>query len=705
MNNKQNNDLSSNKESEVININNNDILDDLININKNNVNNNENCKDEKDDNNNIANNEINNMNIENIENGKQMEINTNININNNINFNKCDYEKNNNDVNNKENKKILVINEKNKNKNSNSNNKEINNINNNQNKNPKQNQSTKKRFSHNGSQVTNFNIGKDLYERGMKFKENEKEKLKVLKHNLEVDEEEDNTFVPKINKLSETQKEKIKEKKLECNNPEVINNYKKYKQEKFEELKRKKDEEFNKIYTFKPNINRAHSNTKTIKNKSIKKGSNNEVNNETRFDKLYNYRIDYKENKDKLKQKIYNEYSFKPQINENSSFYKLNKPFNERLQTYSNKTKENLVKIQKVYEREQGYNEPFKPQVNNNKNKILLKDREELFNNYNNNDNKNNIDHYTKLYLYGKKYEQEKNFLAEKFYQEQNKPPQISDSTQEIINKKKEKCFKQIFRVLDSDEDNQISSTHMNLSKLPKNIYKILEPIFSELKEENETLNEVEFIFVCEQLYLSLSWNEKRELTNFQDIIKRNEKKEKILKEKNNFSFEPKINKNIKRNLSYDRNNFINKDKDNMNDINKVNDIINQKNANGINYINYSNYGAMRNNINYNHSNNSNYTNCYVKKRININGNDKENNKNKVNNRINYFNLKSSNYNSNTEISKNNFMNGSNNSSKYSILKNINFNIKGNNIIENKIDNSPKKINYDDFINVKNTNS
>ena len=552
----------------------------------------------------------------------------------------------------------------------------------------------------------------------MRYKENEKEKLKVLKHNLEVDDEEDNTFIPKINKLSDIQREKIKEKKLECNNPEIINNYKKYKQEKFEELKKKKDEEFNKIYTFKPKINRAHSNTKTVKEKCVKKTNNNEINNknnENRFDKLYNYRIDYKENKDKLKQKIYNEYSFKPQINENSSYYKFKKPFNERLTTYSNKTKENLVKIQKVYEREQGYNEPFKPQVNNNKNKVLLKYREELFNNANNNDDKNNnnnMDHYTKLYLYGKKYEQEKNYLAEKYYQEQNRPPQISESTQDIINKKKEKCFKQIFRVLDNDEDNQISSNHMNINKLPKNIYKILEPIFNELKEENETLNEVEFIFVCEQLYLSLSWNEKRELTNFQDIIKRNEKKEKILKEKNNFSFEPKINKNIKRNYSYDKSNIYNKEKykDNMNDINKVNDIINQKNGNGINYINYANYSLNnRNNINYTHLNNTNNTNCYVKKKIyNLNGNDKDSNKNKVNNRINYFNMKSSNYNSNSEISKNNVLNGSNNNSKYSILKNINFNIKGNNNDKNENNNNNtemKKINYDDFINVKNKNS
>ena len=238
--------------------------------------------------------------------------------------------------------------------------------------------------------------------------------------------------------------------------------------------------------------------------------------NESRFDKLSNYRIDYKENKDKLKEKIYKEFSFKPQINENSSFYKLKIPFKERLQTYSNKTKENMVKIQQVYERELGYDEPFKPQLNNRKNKTLLKDRDEFFlneaqkinsnlcSNNNNESNNNYIDPYTKLYLYGRKYQQEKNYLAEKYYQNQIKTPHFCQSTEEIINKKKEKSFKQIFKLLDGDEDSKISSTHINTSKLPKNILKILEPILNELKEENETLNELEFflflinyIFFC----------------------------------------------------------------------------------------------------------------------------------------------------------------------------------------------------------------
>ena len=581
------------------------------------------------------------------------------------------------------------------------------------NNNSKENQTNKKRnksISNNVSHISNYNPGKELYERGIKFKENEKEKLEALKKNLEVDEEEDNTFTPKINRLSEIQKERIKEKRLECTNPEIINNYQQYKKEKMEILKQKTDEEFNKVCTFKPCINRSYSTTKILKNNSNKEREtdNNKINikNESRFDKLYNYRLDYKENKDKLKQKIYGEYSFKPKINENSSFYKLNIPFNERLQTYSNKSKENMAKIQQVYERELGYDESFKPQLNSKKNKTLLKDRDEFFlneaqkynnmnsgnniNNTNNNNNNNNyIDPYTKLYLYGKKYQQEKNFLAEKYYQNQNKPPKFCESTEEIINRKKEKSFRQIFKILDGDEDSKISSTHINISKLPKNILKILQPIFNELKEENETLNEIEFVFVCEQLYLSLPWNDKRELTTFEDIAKKNLKKEKIIKEKNNFSFKPKINK---RNYSFDNPTIIN-------------------NNNELNIINYNKDKDILNKNQYSFINN-----YYINKKKNNNNekkkeNKKKNNKNQINNRVNYFNVKVTNQNNieiknnNNEYSYINYKNTNNNNDKYSILKNININIIGNKK-KNDDKNSyivEKKINYENFVNVKNS--
>ena len=48
----------------------------------------------------------------------------------------------------------------------------------------------------------------------MKFKEEEKEKLEALRRNLEVDELEDNTFQPKINKISQMQNDNRRERKI-----------------------------------------------------------------------------------------------------------------------------------------------------------------------------------------------------------------------------------------------------------------------------------------------------------------------------------------------------------------------------------------------------------------------------------------------------------------------------------------------------------
>ena len=580
----------------------------------------------------------------------------------------------------------------------------------NNNNNSKENQNNKKKnMSNNESNISDYNPGKELYERGIKFKESEKEKLEALKKNLEDDEKEDNTFTPKINKLSDIQMERLREKRIECTNPDIINNYKEYKEAKMEILKKKTDEEFNKIYTFKPCINRSYSTTKVQKNRMSQKDNENNINEmETRFDKLYNYRIDYQENKDKLKEKIYNKYSFKPRINENSSFYKLKIPFNERLQTYSNKSRENMAKIQQIYERELGYDEPYKPQLNHKKNKSLLKDRDEFFineaqkyninsnNNVSSNNNNNYIDPYTKLYLYGKKYQQDKNFMAEKYYQDQIKSPQFCQSTEDIINKKKEKSFKQIFKLLDGDEDSKISSTHINTSKLPKNILRILEPILNELKEENETLNEIEFIFVCEQLYLSLPWNERRELTMFEDEAKKNLKKEKILKEKNNFSFKPRINK---RNYSFENQTIL-------------------TNNNNIDLNSNINYKEIFNNKNQSSIINSykNYNNYYMNRKIKEISNEKnkiKNGKNQINNRVNYFNFRITNKNNGDNIVKNN--NNENNhlnvnsksnvnKDKYSILKKVDIKIIGNNSnnikTEKKSKVVEKKINYENFVNV-----
>ena len=637
---------------------------------KENKNNKSNQNIEPDDNSNIRNKIIEkNQNENNSINNK---------IPNNIkNIPKCNNEKNKSEKNIKNNENII--------------NQNVSNIQNNNNISKERKSSKKKYTNKSASNKTchinnfnNYNPGKELYKRGLKYLEDEKEKLEALKNNLEIDDLEENTFAPKINKISQTQNDKRREKKLECSNPEIIKNYKQYKESKLEFLKQKTDKDFNKIHTFKPIINQSFSTTK------INRNNNNDENAKSTFERLYDYRIDYKENNDKLKEKIYNEYSFKPQINENSIFYKMNIPFNERLQTYSNKTKENMIKIQQEYEKELGYNKSFKPQLNDKKNKDLIKDRDTFFLNEiqklnlnlnkdgkeDEQNNNNIIDPFTKLYLYGKKYEQEKNFLTEKYYQNINKNPQFNEINEEIINKKKEKSFKRIFKLLDEDEDGKISPTHISISRLPKNIQIILSPIFNELREENETLNEVEFVFVCQQLYLSLPWSEQRELTTLEDMEKKILKKEKILKEKNNYSFKPKINK--KRNLSFENptklyvnnSSFQNNNKNNR--IKNINNSSINKNKSkekiGLNKIN-NNISIYKNNIPFRNN----------EIEINANGMKKNNEDNKQ-------------------------LNISNNYRKdnYSILRNTEINIIGKNYNTNiKNKKSSKRINYENFINVK----
>jgi hypothetical protein len=237
--------------------------------------------------------------------------------------------------------------------------------------------------------------------------------------------------------------------------------------------------------------------------------------------------------------------------------------------------------------------------LNLNKNKELLKERNDLKVVGN-----NKYEMYNKQYLYRQKYDQKKQYLTEKYYEEKFKSPECCPMTNNIFNHKKEKSFKKLLKMLDGDNDGKISYNCMKVKQLPLNVKKILEPIFVELKNENEVLNESEFIFVCDKYYNTLKYDQKRKLILFEDEEKKKEKKEKILKEKLNYSFRPKINKYSYSNLSYEKNN------NNLNRIssiekNKVNENrIKNIDIKDINYI-FCNSGYTRQFSNINSINNS----------------------------------------------------------------------------------------------------
>ena len=282
-----------------------------------------------------------------------------------------------------------------------------------------------------------------------------------------------------------------------------------------------------------------------IKKDSLSTNSQSKTKNISRFEKLYNDRIEYEENFQKLKKQDEEKYSYKPKINKCSSFFKINKPFNERLKTYNNKTKERFLKIKIENDKKRSVDETFMPKINTVKNKKLIK--EEDFKNKNINtsyNSQNNL--YNKLYSYKAKFDVNLKRLSDKIYEtEIQEYPKLCSKTNDIINQKKVKIFRKIFRLLDIDEDNKISGYNINDKILPIKIQKILEPIFKELKSEREALNEFEFIYICQKYYNSLNYIDKREIMNFEDIKKINKKRRLLIQNKNSYSFRPKINRCI----------------------------------------------------------------------------------------------------------------------------------------------------------------
>ena len=484
------------------------------------------------------------------------------------------------------------------------------------------------------SNLTNSNAKNKKINKKRAKSERNKNKMKINQE-LDIKEKEKNeknTLKNEYNNknknhsICNSNKRKII-KNYELSNEDIIKNYKKYKEEKYQNLKLKQEIELKKICTFHPKINKnSYNKTSRIFFNDFKSNNNDAIINKksksfTRFEKLYNDRISFKENKNKLKEKIEKEFSYRPKINYKKASYKMNNiSFSERLKLYTNRTKEKKLKLIQDLENKRKINECFKPKLNINKNKELLKERDNL--------SDNQYEKYNRQYLYGQKYEQKKQYLTEKYFEDRFKSPECCQMTNELFNYKKEKSFKKIFKLLDGDNDGKISYNCITIKTIPIYIKNILEPIFYELKIENEELNEDEFIFVCEKYYNTLNYDQKRELILFDDVEKNRKKKEKIEKENINYSFRPKINKY--KNLTNERNKYksnrISSYLIRKNNSNKTKNRIKNINIQGFNYIfsnrefytKYNNFNDIKNlNEKINIINNISFFNLLTKKRDN----------------------------------------------------------------------------------------
>ena len=413
--------------------------------------------------------------------------------------------------------------------------------NNNSKKNNKEEKSKKKEQNDQFSNILNSIslINKDY----LKINDSSSEKIIYRANKTESNEQKSN-FTNLTNKSEIYLKSKMN---YNLSYVDKIKDFEKIKEEKIKNLKEQKEKQFKKLYTFRPLINH-HINTEIDQeNKNHKR-----TNTSSRFDRLYDYRLSYKENKKKLSGKYEEKYSFHPKINSLSCYPLTKMTFNERLKLYSNKSKDVINKLQKSLEKKRKSNEKMNLILNTEKYQNLLKEKKEPKNlSRKKEGNKQKV-------IYGKKSEEKTKLLTDKNMESKSKTSRSRHMSSSIINNKKLQCFKKIFKLLDSDDnDGKITYKNINIKSVPKDIKKILEPIFTEMKDENETLTESEFVFVCDKLYESLKYQQKQKLLSF-DKDNKNQKKHKPIKDDSQISKKKtnstitnisseKINKNLNR--------------------------------------------------------------------------------------------------------------------------------------------------------------
>ena len=395
------------------------------------------------------------------------------------------------------------------------------------------------------------NTGERLYEKGIKLAELENKRINELKENLLKDiNNESYTFQPKINSNTSEILEESKKNRINYKNDKSLLNYKNTFEKKMKKLKDKYKEE---DYSFTPNFN----------SKSLKMENKKHLTKQERINIMYKSK---ENNKKKLKQietEMYQNCSFKPEFTDYSKGNLINKSFEERQKIYLTKSKE---KKNRLY---QEINEPFDnktgqefftPVINENKNHTFYLSRSK--------------DVFDYLYSQAEKKINKSN-MQKSFSNLEKRNLSIDDSSNKIYQMKKYKTFEKIFNLFDSDNDNQISNNNIDISKIPKNVIKVLNPIIDEVKKSEEPIIKDDFIEGCFKLYQVLNFDDKQTIMRFPE----NENRIKKMKElTTNFTFKPKINKNSEKISNYY--NILN-----SSSINKISDEYKDTDSSYINFL------------------------------------------------------------------------------------------------------------------------
>ena len=190
--------------------------------------------------------------------------------------------------------------------------------------------------------------------------------------------------------------------------------------------------------------------------------------------------------------------------------FKRNHPFKPRISSYAEKLKNKKESTNEFFDRISKNLEEIK--IVNSKpgsNKRISKEKQDKNNNYNfrpkiSRGPKNIKQREVNVILecfYDKRINKEKNELLNSKKEEENEKKNLyNQKSRDIIIKMKIKKYKELFALLDSDQDGLISYNKIQLTKVDENVLKNISPILEELNQTKKEMNFKEFCLKIDKL-------------------------------------------------------------------------------------------------------------------------------------------------------------------------------------------------------------
>eukprot|EP00347_Sterkiella_histriomuscorum_P019160 403342715 len=371
-----------------------------------------------------------------------------------------------------------------------------------------------------------YNPGIRLYLKGIKKQEEMQRQAQEAQIMKDVKEQEGLTFKPQL------VTRKSKQHQRDCKPEEYLLNYGKIIQEKHAKLKQEYERQEILNYDFKPKINKKSAlidfeksmlGEENVETSSIGDDYENQqqnynnismISNKNRFLDLYEQGMQKKLRQQKLASiSIEQDCTFKPKLiarrtssigdqNERHSFGRIENSNSkssvfDRMYDQAQHQKEKIQQINQMQQQQIDHvtgHPLFRPQTGRSPITRSIDNQAK---------NKGNS---IGEYLYQQHYKQleKKQKLVqfqEKQLKDQHKNYTSNKVSQQIIQQKQRNKLSEIFQVLDSDNDGQISSKGIDIKSIPADILEILSPLLCEMEQIGETLDRDEFIDSALALY------------------------------------------------------------------------------------------------------------------------------------------------------------------------------------------------------------